>query len=366
VPRTQLLNSCLIGRSARTAQVEGMFDVAYMAEHRFEMDVDLPIEGREWNIGLIVGPSGSGKSTIARQMFPDAYVDGFRWPNVSSILDAFPARMDTSEITGLLSSVGLSSPPSWMRPFKALSNGEQFRVTLALALAKSSFVVMDEFTSVVDRNVAQIGSAAAARAIRQRGAKFIGVTCHYDVEEWLQPDWTYDVAMREFTWRALWRRPDIRLAITRATSEAWRLFAPHHYLSAHIHASARCFVAWRDDHPVAFVAVMNQMGRTNTWREHRCVCLPDYQGVGIGMRVSTTVAGMVKHWTGGDYRSITSHPTFIAARARNPNWKCVIAPTIGRNHSMRHRPKAIAPRMTATFRYVGPPIQAPRELWDRA
>ena len=50
----------------------------------------------------------------------------------------------------------------------------------------------DEFTSVVDRNIAQISSLAIQKAIRRKDAKFIAVTCHYDVQEWLMPDWVFN------------------------------------------------------------------------------------------------------------------------------------------------------------------------------
>ncbi len=61
-------------------------------------------------------------------------------------------------------------------------------------------VAFDEFTSVVDRNVAQIGSAAVAKGIRsgQIRCRFVAVTCHYDILEWLAPDWIIDMATREF------------------------------------------------------------------------------------------------------------------------------------------------------------------------
>ena len=37
------------------------------------------------------------------------------------------------EITGLFTAVGFSSPPSWVKPYQVLSNGEQFRCDLARA-----------------------------------------------------------------------------------------------------------------------------------------------------------------------------------------------------------------------------------------
>ena len=42
--------------------------------------------------------------------------------------------------------------------------------------------VFDEYTSVVDRTVAQIGTAALAKTVRARGQQFVAVTCHEDVD----------------------------------------------------------------------------------------------------------------------------------------------------------------------------------------
>ena len=133
--------------------------------------------------------------------------------------------------------MGFSSPPSWVKPYHVLSNGEQFRCDLARALARcdstaGGLVVFDEFTSVVDRNVARVVSAATAKALRggRIAGRFVTVTCHYDVTEWLDPDWVIDMAASTFTRRCL-PRPKIELAIFRCRRAAWRLFARHHYLS---------------------------------------------------------------------------------------------------------------------------------------
>src|SRR5690606_32461711 len=100
-----------------------------------EWEVEIPLDF-DWNIGLIVGPSGCGKTTIAKELF--GLSGNFDWPTDKSVLDAFPKGMSIKEIVGLLSSVGFSSPPNWLRPFHVLSNGEQFRVTLARAIAEKS------------------------------------------------------------------------------------------------------------------------------------------------------------------------------------------------------------------------------------
>ena len=66
------------------------------------------------------------------------------------------------------------------------------RVDLARALLEKNFVVFDEFTSVVDRQVAQTACLAIQKAVKRANKKFIAVSCHYDILDWLQPDWVFD------------------------------------------------------------------------------------------------------------------------------------------------------------------------------
>ena len=205
---------------------------------------------------------------------------------------------DVKAICGVLTAVGFSSPPAWLKPYRALSNGQQFRCDLARALlASSPLVVFDEFTSVVDRQVAKVGSAAVAKAVRKRhvGAeRFVAVACHYDILEWLQPDWILDLATGRVTRRRL-RRPDIRLDVHAGNRAAWPLFKKHHYLSGNLAASCRCYYALANGELCGFVATINQLGhRGDAWRRvSRIVVLPDYQGVGIGGRLLDAVAPRV-------------------------------------------------------------------------
>jgi GNAT superfamily N-acetyltransferase len=273
------------------------------------------------------------------------------------VVDLFPLEMSIKEIVALLSAVGFASPPAWLRPFHVLSTGQQFRVTLALLLASAPAngrIVFDEYTSVVDRTVAQIGSAALAKTVRERGQQFVAVTCHEDVEAWLQPDWIYRPAENLFAWRRLRRRPAIALDIVRCAPSAWRLFAPHHYLSVALARSAVCFLAFWHDRPVAFSAWLPFVGSgPKTRREHRTVTLPDYQGVGIGNALSDFVASL---WAGLGYRAIstTTHPAMIRARLRSPNWQMHRRPSFAARHEGRLRHAAT--RLTAGFHYIGAPL----------
>jgi len=115
LPRVTCSKSVAIVRTPRVKQLEGMFDIPPAEQSAVRWEVALPLEERDWQVGLIVGPSGCGKSTLARELFGNALIDGFDWPADKSIVDAFPAAMGIKEVVGLLSSVGFSSPPSWLR-----------------------------------------------------------------------------------------------------------------------------------------------------------------------------------------------------------------------------------------------------------
>jgi hypothetical protein len=347
--------------TTRVQQIRGMFDLAPAVVSRLEWIVNLPLHERAWNLGLIVGPSGCGKTTIARHLFAD-------WLNQEpvcselerlAVVDAFPETMPIKDIVALLSSVGFSSPPAWLRPIGVLSTGQQFRVRLALLLAGATPgrpIVFDEYTSVVDRTVAQIGSAALARTVRQRQLQFVAVTCHEDVESWLCPDWVFRPAENTFAWRWLRCRPRIDLDIVRCQARAWPLFAPHHYLSHSLARSAVCFLAsWRD-RPVAFSAWLPFVGSgPPTRREHRTVTLPDYQGVGIGNALSDLIASM---WAGLGYRAIstTTHPAMIRSRLQSRNWRMHRRPSFAQS---RERLNHAVTRLTAGFVYIGPPMPRP-------
>jgi energy-coupling factor transporter ATP-binding protein EcfA2 len=369
--RTTIAVESPIIDTPRVEQVRGLFDLPPEQTSRVEWEVDLPLHERPWNVGLIVGPSGCGKSTIARKLWPSqlAKGEGMRWRSDASVIDDFPASLSVKDVVALLSAVGFSSPPAWLRPFHVLSTGQQFRVKLARMLAEAtdappSFcrdingkpwadpIVCDEFTSVVDRTVAQIGSAALAKTVRQRKQQFIAVTCHEDVEQWLDPDWVYRPAERAFAWRLLRLRPSLTLRVRRCEASAWILFAPHHYLSDSLNKSAVCFLATWQDRPVAFSAWLPFVGGGfPARREHRTVTLPDYQGVGIGNALSDTIASL---WKALGYKatSTTTHPAMIASRRRSPHWTMTRSPSFA--EASEGKLKHATTRLTASFRYVGP------------
>ena len=178
-------------KSFRVSSIIGAFDidVEHIDEH-FEGSID--IEDKEWNVGLIVGGSGTGKSTIAKELFKDNYIKGFEY-NSKSVVDDMPKDKSIKDIEMTFTSVGFASPPSWLKPYNVLSNGEKMRVDLARSILEDrELIVFDEFTSVVNREVAKTSSYAISKAVRKQNKKFVAVACHKDIIEWLEPDWIYD------------------------------------------------------------------------------------------------------------------------------------------------------------------------------
>ncbi|HEU4344388.1 MAG TPA: ABC transporter ATP-binding protein, partial [Candidatus Binatia bacterium] len=246
---------------------------------------ELPIENGDWNVGLILGASGSGKSSILRHVFGEP--KEFKWGG-ASVIDDFDKKKTMVEIAEGCRAVGFNTIPSWLRPYAVLSNGERFRVDLARRLLECNDVVVDEFTSIVDRQVAQIASHAVQKYIRKNKRRFVAASCHYDIVDWLQPDWILEPVTMKFIRRSLQRRPELSITICRVPYSLWELFAPFHYMSAELHPNARCFGVYVGERIAAFAGVlyrpMSNAGRglSPVYGISRVVTLPDWQGLGIG------------------------------------------------------------------------------------
>jgi GNAT superfamily N-acetyltransferase len=329
-------HTCAEADSYRAARVKSLFNVDSGAE--FRLQADLPLEARPWSIGIVVGPSGSGKTSIGRQIFGPRALWAPRWPRNASVIDAIAPDGPFDPVPAALSAVGLGSVPSWLRPFQVLSQGEQFRASLARLVCEApKTAVVDEFTSVVDRQIAQIGALAFGKAWRRTGGQCVLLSCHYDVLDWLQPDWVFDTASGQFSWGSLWRRPRIELSIEQTDGAWWPLFEPHHYLKLPRMVGASYYVGLVGGHPVAHVAFSTRPGLVEA-RACRLVVMPEWQGAGVGMRFLNAVCDawlQGRNRYGLPLRSLfhTSHPGLAAALRRDPAWTQVSANLVGSNRA---------------------------------
>lgn len=366
MPRIELVIEGPVSTSVRARQVSSMFDAPPQEKCRLEWSIDFPIEAEPWSVGLVVGPSGSGKSSVMRHVWGEPAK--FEWSG-AGVVDDFPKSAALEQIASVCQAVGFNTIPAWMRPFSVLSNGEQFRVDLARRLLSSDeTIVVDEFTSVVDRQVAEIGSHAVQKFIRRSGRQFVAVTCHYDVIDWLQPDWVLDMATRQFSRRLLQRRPKLECTIGRLPRSAWEMFAPYHYLTADLHRAATCYGLWVGDRLTSFAGLLHRPvsnGATKPiWGVSRLVTLPDWQGLGLAM-VLVDELGAEYARAGARLHTYPAHPALVRNFDKSPNWKLEKAPgysTVSTARNTSSTTGAMGGRPCAVFEYCGPEATESRLL----
>jgi ABC-type ATPase with predicted acetyltransferase domain len=143
----------------------------------------------EYNIGMIVGASGSGKSQILKQYFNINLEEVVaEWCGDKAIVSHFDTPDEAIE---KLFACGLASVPTLCKPFHILSNGEKYRANVARQLKDN--MILDEFTSEVNRETAKSLSVALSKYIRQKNIRNVVLSsCHKDIIEWIEPDWVFD------------------------------------------------------------------------------------------------------------------------------------------------------------------------------
>jgi ABC-type lipoprotein export system ATPase subunit/GNAT superfamily N-acetyltransferase len=358
MPSSKFIKKITVPHSFRNEKVKGMFDVN-KNEIIKNFDVNIPIENIKWNVGAIIGASGTGKTTIAKEVFKDYKLfNGFEWDNTKTVIDNFDVKFTPKQITEILSKVGFSSPPDWLKPFNVLSNGQKMRVELArLILENNEPVIYDEFTSVVDREVAKVGSYAIQKYVRKENKQFIAVSCHYDILEWLEPDWIYDVNTNEFKKELLWQRPKIEVKIRKAEQSEWKIFKEFHYLSSEHNTAAHKYIAEINNKIVGWISLLHfpHPKAKNIKRIHRLVILPDYQGIGVGTKLLNEVSRIYKE-NGFRILLTTSSPALVFGLQKQKEWVMTRAPS---RISSKQAAKSIMKktisvnRLTASFEYKG-------------
>ena len=300
--------------------------------HEFKVAADLD---SDYSIGLIVGASGSGKTTLAKHIFGDEAFKEILDP-AKPVIDQFPDNYAYDDCAAMLCGVGLTSVPCWIRPAYTLSNGQRARAECALQMARkdSNVIVIDEWTSVVDRTVAKVMSHCIQKHARKTKKRIVLLSCHYDVIEWLNPDWVIDANKQEYTdrrllWRDQKRTEQLRFDIYETGRSTWKYFSRYHYLSERLAGGHQKFFGlWEGANQIGFLAFTNYVPHRKEkmvrmqMHFNRLVIHPDYCGFGLGIHFLNHCS-QVMHDQGYEVMGKFSSAPVYSALKRDSNWRLV-------------------------------------------
>ena len=429
-----------LARTFRVEQLAGLFDVPLAERVTHSLTAEVPGLDEPWTVGAIVGPSGSGKTSLARAAFgaihePSPWPDDLpliecldRGAGLWPALDKFgrpEAHPTIKDLARLLTAVGLGSARTWLKPYRVLSTGERFRADVARAVLdaqsrdghrceavvesrseaaaqvnrysvpgtqysvqstnSASPLVIDEFTSTLDRTIAKTASGALSRMLRRGGSPRLAVlTCHDDILPWLAPDWILDLGSNQPRLTHCQPSPiEIPLRIERVPQAVWREFSGQHYLAGGLAASATCYAAFLDEEaigsgrgngidtivhspisitqspilaapaPVAFCAVVAALGWKRTKRITRLVVRPEFQGLGLGTRLAESVAA-IESAKGHRVTITASHPAIVGHCSHSPRWRYLGLKKTGSTpqHYAGRQIRCSTGRAVASFEFV--------------
>jgi GNAT superfamily N-acetyltransferase len=367
------MNITLTSKIQNDKYTEYVYD-AFDIQNREETSVTIPMDidglnSFEWNVGVIYGGSGSGKSTILKELggiktiefdVDKPLISNFNW-------------LEPEEASRVLTSIGLSSVPTWLRPFRLLSNGEQYRAYLAYLVASSKegeTILVDEYTSVVDRDVAKAMSLALQKYIRREKKKVILASCHFDIMEWVMPDWIYTPLKGGGLERPDYLRlgrPEISLQVSRVEPQTFDFFKKHHYLTESVNRTYIFLLFEWNNKPIGINVIGRHLGKNGgfkVFRESRIVVHPDYQGMGIGSKISEFCGGILKS-IGGKFYTKTINPALgIYRNVHTDSWKPTLFNGKVRINTNEHSDvyKTIKQRASYCHEYTGETIEGYEEL----
>jgi ABC-type multidrug transport system ATPase subunit len=351
-------------RSIKAAQSVDL-NIEQKLTHKLEVTADVQ---SEFNVGVIIGASGSGKTTLAKQIYGN---DCFKevLDLQKPVIEQFPDHMSYEDAVKALTGIGLSQVPCWVKPAGALSNGQKARAEAALQLcADVETVVIDEFTSVVDRNVAKVMAHCVQKYARKLNKRIVLVSCHYDIFEWLNPDWVIDCNDGSYTNRRSLRQDykrteKIQFDIAPCSRKRWSNFSKYHYLSDRLPGGhIETFGVYLEGEQIGFQCFANYVphrkGTTKIMHSNRTVIHPDYVGFGMGMEVIDLTSKYMVQQGYQVMAKFSSVPVFNSM-SKHPDWELTdvsnntssgqmnSGPGMGKKTGFRQKTR------TFSFKYVG-------------
>jgi ABC-type lipoprotein export system ATPase subunit len=281
---------------------------------------ELNTKGCEWSILAIVGQSGTGKTGLLQQLKQNQYEQP-QWDDRPIIEHIHRSPELASKWLG---SVGMNTLPTWLKKYSVLSMGEKYRTMVAWLLARQDNLYFDEYTSTLDRDSAMSLSISLHKTIKRENKRLVVATCHRDILDHLKPCYVIDLDKEQVFDTRGWQRQSRTIELVKCDRGYWRHFAPYHYLTNEIPNHTQTFlVRWKETGKIiGFTSCHTLPSGTmqNAYIASRTVCLPQFQGMGFGTRITELLAqymvGMGKR-----FFSKTSHPTMGMYREKSDKWK---------------------------------------------
>jgi len=355
-----------VSKSFRCQKAADSLDIDTEKKSIHELSVDCDLKS-DFKIGLIVGSSGSGKTTLTKHIFGENCFDSKIDPTVP-IIDQFPKNLSYDECAELLTGIGLTSVPCWIRPVFTLSNGQKARAEAALAMSSSGEqILLDEWTSVVDRTVAKVMSHCISKFAKKHNKRIILCACHYDIIDWLDPDWIIDCNKQTFIDRRSLSKEErarterLEFSIKKIDRKSWKYFSKYHYLTSNLPGGRiHLFGLFEKENQIGFQCFANYVptrkNKVEIFHSNRTVIHPDYAGMGLGIKLINETSKIMDK-TGVRVMAKFSSTPIYKSMIKNPNWKLKeIKRQIGKTNVGRNMSKKSGFReniKTYSFEYVG-------------
>jgi uncharacterized protein len=189
-----VLNKTVEACAAMTANVaacEEMFGIEADGDRPVKIVEDLRVRINPGDVVYVTGGSGAGKSTVLsllRERMPGAIdLRDVGLPEGKAVIDCFECSF--SESLHWLGLSGLSDAFALLRTAEQLSEGQRYRLRLAMAMSRRpAAIFIDEFCNDLDRIAAALTAVGVRKFADQYGTTFVAATSHDDILEDLSPD----------------------------------------------------------------------------------------------------------------------------------------------------------------------------------